>query len=377
MERYVGLLGVLALGCFGASATLPGDAQRGKQLFLAQNCTGCHSVDGQGGGRAADLAKRIGRDSTPSTMATLMWNDAPAMWAAMDKQGLAIPRLTEQQIADLYAYFYSARFFERPGDSGRGMRVFEWKRCVTCHGASPAGRPAARPAAEWQPAADAIALLEQMWNHAGQMKAAMAAKKIEWPELSFQELADLLVYLQTVRQPGGHTVELIPASGQGGEALFNLKGCKGCHAGARSHANRYTGRNLTDFAVAMWNNAPKMARKPPPFSHGEMRQIAGYLWTLQLLGPPGNGVRGRQVFAKKNCANCHNNVLSGAPSLAGRPGGMHPFGLAAALWEHGPNMKKKIDQKRMAWPRFTSVEMADLIEYLSGPATGPPSHTHR
>lgn len=376
MERWLGLLGVLALNCFGASAILPGDAQRGRQLFLAQNCIGCHSVDGQGGARAADLAKRIGRDSTPSMMATLVWNNAPAMWAAVEKQGRAIPRLTEQQIADLYAYFYSARFFERPGDTGRGMRVFDWKRCVACHGASSAARPAARPVTEWQPAADAIALLEQMWDHAGQMKAALADKKINWPELSFQELADLLVYLQTVRRPGGQAVE-IPASGESGEALFNLKGCKGCHTGTRSHANRYMGRNLTDFAMAMWNNAPKMARKPQPFRYGEMRQIAGYLWTLQLLGPPGNAVRGRQVFARKNCANCHNNALSGAPSLTARPGGMHPFKVAAALWQHGPNMKKRMEQKQTAWPRFTSLEMADLVEYLSGPATGPPSHTHR
>ena len=36
--------------------------------------------------------------------------------------------------ADLFAYFYSARFFEKPGDAARGKRAFAVRGCSNCHG---------------------------------------------------------------------------------------------------------------------------------------------------------------------------------------------------------------------------------------------------
>jgi len=102
-----------------AAGIVPGDARRGEQLFQSERCVQCHSVNGRGGATAPDLAKRVDRDYTPTVMASLMWNHAPDMWAAMEKRGLARPALTQEQSADLFAYFVSARYFEKRGDAGR------------------------------------------------------------------------------------------------------------------------------------------------------------------------------------------------------------------------------------------------------------------
>src|SRR5690349_19052334 len=111
----------LALLVWTAAAADPvaGEAKRGEQLFQTQQCVRCHSVNGRGGSFAPDLARRIDRNYSPTVMASVMWNHAPEMWAAMKKENLAPPQLSIEQAADLFAYFVSARYFEKPGDAGR------------------------------------------------------------------------------------------------------------------------------------------------------------------------------------------------------------------------------------------------------------------
>jgi len=84
----------------------------------------CHSVNGKGGSIGPELGRVVDRGFTPATLAATMWNHAPAMWAAMRQQDIRAGDLNEQAAADLFAYFYSARFFESPGDAARGKRAF-------------------------------------------------------------------------------------------------------------------------------------------------------------------------------------------------------------------------------------------------------------
>ena len=100
------------------AATLAADSARGERLFESLSCIQCHSVNGHGGHVAADLGRRIDRNFTPGTLASTMWNHAPTMWAAMREREIRAGDLDEQAAADLFAYFYSARFFEKPGDAG-------------------------------------------------------------------------------------------------------------------------------------------------------------------------------------------------------------------------------------------------------------------
>jgi len=45
---------------------------------------------------------------------------------------------------------------------------------------------------------DPIALVDQLWNHVPQMKAEFAKRKLKWPEMASQDLADILVYLRNL-----------------------------------------------------------------------------------------------------------------------------------------------------------------------------------
>jgi hypothetical protein len=47
-------------------------------------------------------------------------------------------------------------------------------------------------------------------------------------------------------------------------------------------------------------------------------------------------------------------------------GHMTSLGLVAALWKHGPEMMKRMQRQKIAWPHFAGSEMADLTAYLHG-----------
>ncbi len=357
-------LASVCLSALSAAAFIPGDARRGAEIFKTENCVACHSVHGQGGKSAPDLGRRVAREFTPDQMAALMWNHAPAMWTAIAGRGYRRPILTEEQAADLFAYFYAARYMERPGDAGRGKQIFESKGCAGCHGISEAIAGGGPPVAKWPALDEPIALASQMWNHSAEMKRAAAAKKVNLPQLSSQELEDVLVYLRNLPQTRGRTVDYSPASAETGELLFKVKGCAKCHQGKLA-LDRFSGRTMTDFAAAMWNHAPKMSDKLPELNPEETRRIVGYLWSIQFFGRKGDAARGKHVFTAKGCAGCHGAAASGAPSLASEKGNFSSTAMMAALWRHGPAMLARMNMNKVPWPRFAGSDMADLIAYLN------------
>jgi mono/diheme cytochrome c family protein len=295
-----------------------------------------------------------------------MWNHAPSMWAAMEKSGVKPPAVAEQQAADLFAFFYAARYFERPGDAARGKRAFSAKRCAECHAVSGGSAPGGPSAETWGSLADPIALAGKMWNHAPQMKAEFAKRKIAWPELTSQDLTDMLVYLRNL--PGARAAKaefaLAPA---GSPQLLKEKGCADCHKDGLQ--NRLKDKTLTDIAAAMWNHAPRMKESGIQLSYDEMRGILSALWADQFFAARGNADRGKSVFAAKQCGSCHGDASSGAPKLEPKPE-FSPVTMVAVLWRHGPQMLASMKKKNVQWPRLTPSQVSDLTAFLAkGEAT--------
>ena len=112
MLRVISAGALVVWGALAAGIT-SGDARRGEQLFQSEQCIQCHNIKGKGGTIAPDLTRRVDRNFTPSVMASLMWNHAPDMWAAMEKQGVKKGNMTPEKAADLFAYFVSARGIAR------------------------------------------------------------------------------------------------------------------------------------------------------------------------------------------------------------------------------------------------------------------------
>jgi len=377
--RAIAMLGVLGAAAAPA-ATLAMDSDRGEQLFSKLACIGCHSVNGQGGKAAPDLGQRGDRDFTPATLASTMWNHAPVMWAAMRSRGVAPGDLDEQAAADLFAYFYAARFFDRPGDAGRGKAAFAEKHCADCHGVNDSKRAGAKPISQWQMADQPVALVNEMWNHAATMRAAQSKKDLEtgagrirWPELNSQQLTDILVYVRSVaRETGGKESpgKLILTTGGNGEALFMSKGCASCHNGKNSLEGKLQQQTLTDIAVDMWNHAPRMGSSPPSLTLDEMRDIASFLWAQQFFADQGSPTAGRHVFVAKRCASCHEDASrqgapGGAPKLTGSGRMFSGAGMVSVLWRHGPQMLEQMNSRNIQWPRFNGSDMSNLIAYLN------------
>src|SRR5260370_38957386 len=112
------------------AAVVAGDSDRGLRVFESLSCVQCHSVNGKGARIGPHPGRMVDRGFTPATLAATMWNHAPAMWAAMRDRTIPGGELDEQAAQDLFADFYSARFFEKPGDAGPGKRLFTERRCA-------------------------------------------------------------------------------------------------------------------------------------------------------------------------------------------------------------------------------------------------------
>jgi mono/diheme cytochrome c family protein len=372
MKRMIVFLSFAAASLH--AATIAAGSARGAQLFETLSCVQCHSINGKGGTAAPDLGRRIDRDFTPASLAATMWNHAPAMWASMRTRNITPADLNEQAAADLFAYFYSARFFEKPGDAGRGKRLFASKHCSECHGLTDTKIPAAKPVAQWDSLSQPLALVNALWNHASTMRKEFTDRKLNWPDLTAQDLTDMLVYLRNLPSapsaPGGIDI----TAGTNGQALFESKGCSACHNGKAALTSRLKGKTLTDIAVAMWNHEPKMPAAPAPLSLGEMREIVSYQWAAQFFEDAGNPAAGERVFAAKRCATCHNdashNNATGAPRLIGVGRSYTAATLVSVLWHHGPQMLDQMKIKGLAWPRFEGPEMANLIAYLNAQNKG-------
>jgi mono/diheme cytochrome c family protein len=343
------------------------DSARGERLFTSLSCIQCHSVNGTGGKAAADLGRRIDRNFTPASLASTMWNHAPSMWVAMREREIRAGDLDQPAAADLFAYFYSARFFEKPGDAGRGKRLFTERSCSLCHGLSVAIKAGVKPVSQWSALTDSIALAEGMWNHAPNMFAEAKLWQLPWPQLSGQDLADLLVYLRNLPSTRDRAARFETSAGGDGEAIFKSKGCVACHQPGSSLASRIKGRTLTEIAAAMWNHAPRMPAQPAHFEPGEMRELLSYLWARQFFEDAGDAGRGKRVFTAKHCATCHGGTSPDAPKLTGSFTGVT---MASALWHHGPRMLDKMQSQGVRWPRFDGREMSDLIAYLNSPGLG-------
>jgi mono/diheme cytochrome c family protein len=358
----VTIAGALVAASIWAAGPMSGDARRGEQLFQSEQCVQCHSFQGKGGSTAPDLSKRIDRNYTPAVMASLMWNHAPDMWGAMKKKGIVKSEMTPDIAADLFAYFVSARFFDRPGDAGRGKQAFAVRHCADCHGISTPLAGGAPPVAKWESLADPLVLAEQMWNHGAQMRAAFAQRKFPWAALTGQELTDILVYLQNLPETRDLVRHFEFPPSDAGEKLFESKGCSTCHTGEMALEHLLKNQTLTDIAAAMWHHQPEMKQPSPTLTPEEMRQIIGYIWARQYFTGAGSADRGKKVFAEKSCGTCHNDPSSGAPKLVK---GQSDITMVSALWEHGPRMLNVMNSKKIAWPRFTAQQMDDLVAYLN------------
>jgi cytochrome c551/c552 len=176
---------------------LPADPRRGWALFQQKGCISCHAIHGEGGTDGPDLTLGHPVPSTLTRLAARMWNHSPEMWVAMKAKGIKRPAFAGQEMADLIAFLYSARYFELGGSPAIGRQLFTERKCGTCHGADAQGGevgPRLRKSDRFfTPVNFALAL----WSHGPRMYSKAEGLGLGWPTLNEGDLSHLLAFLNS------------------------------------------------------------------------------------------------------------------------------------------------------------------------------------
>lgn len=179
-----------------------------------------------------------------------------------------------------------------------------------------------------------------------------------------------------------------PVSGPAQDALagsrvFGVKGCARCHAvnGVGSKEGPDLGRtarprSFYDLGAALWNHAPRMAERMralgiarPRLEPREAGDLVAFLFAASYFDPRGDRDAGRRLFTDKRCVMCHQvDGVGGVigPGLDGLKASATPIALAAAMWNHGPQMAETMKAKGIARPSLTGAELRNLMAYLDG-----------
>ena len=368
----------LASAAYSQIEIVPGSSFRGEQTFTEKGCVNCHSVNGNGGVTAPDLAERSARLYTPDLLASVMWNHGPSMWERIVASGGSIPTLSSAEAADLYAFFYSTLYFSDPGDAGRGRAVFLNRNCGACHALDDGANPdlIGPPVSSWARVRDPIIWAERMWNHSEEMYAEMQRASIPWPELSTEEMVDLLIYLRNSPETRSERADFEPGEPELGRVIFTSN-CETCHSFGPALPNqidllaRPGPKTLTGYATQMWNHAPLMQARSesglPSLDDGAMSHLVGYLFAQRYFSERGDVNGGERVYQGKQCVLCHEQERnqSGAPDLMRSSERYSPITMMRSLWTHGPQMLAALEARGLDWPVFEGNEMTDLITFLN------------
>ena len=178
---------------------VPGTPDRGRVLFAEKRCASCHAVGGVGPRIGPDLG-RPGHHISLTTFGARMWNHAPAMLAKMKEQQIEPAPVSGQEMADILAYLFTARYFEPNGSARRGATLVQSKGCLACHSVAGKGAAGGVDFARSGVVGTPAALTAALWNHGRAMEAEAQKRRITLPELRGTELADISAYLASLSQ---------------------------------------------------------------------------------------------------------------------------------------------------------------------------------
>jgi cytochrome c551/c552 len=266
---------------------------------------------------------------------------------------------------------------ELPGNPLDGRIVFEHSNCINCHSINGFGGKTAPDFNSENFLSGDFELITAMWNHSPKMLKMIDQMSANHPKMSseeFRKLRYFIAFLGYISKNG---------SVSKGQELFAQMNCIKCHSTGKSVPGKINldkiGHNASSIYLArvMWNHAVEMHKKQetsnikvPVFKGNEFAGLASYLESISTPGKknknlmyPGNPVKGKTLFASKNCAYCHLKERIATPLDKIN---LHKSvnEIAGMMWNHSTLMESAMLEKKIAWPSFKESEMGDLIAYL-------------
>ncbi len=253
---------ILAFLYQAANVDRPGDPVAGRRVFREKGCVHCHAVRSEGDKSAPDLAA-VAMAGGSSEWMRAMWNHTQSMIDPITKALGHWPQFTGSEMNDLVAYVgegnQKARASENAGSAESGWKVFQ-ARCIQCHSVrGNGGKLGPELGPEHDLPLTTAAFASELWNHAPAMLRLGRENGTAMPTLQRDEMADLAVFLASLRyvEPTGSSLV--------GESVFSARGCARCH-GPEADGTRL-GPRLTagddaytavSFTAALWKHGPRM-----------------------------------------------------------------------------------------------------------------------
>jgi cytochrome c len=352
----------------------------GRDTFVRKGCVRCHSVWGQGGSLAPDITVAVA-GKTWDELVGDFWNHTPRMIDEVSRRGYAWPSLDADEMADVLSYLYYLRMFDGPGNAVRGADTFARLQCAGCHTLAGSGGGTASPLDRFSTYPSPTPLAQAMWNAGPRMQEEQLRRGREIPQFTGNEMADLQAYIRSEGYRPGRDVKLqpLPSPGRGAE-VYRRKQCGACHDRRDGRAPDVTraalSKTTSEITGLLWNHSYAMGAMMrargvpfPRFSGSDLSDLVAYLYFRGYLGEEGVASRGETVFRSKGCTACHGAGIAGAPDLAISLERTDRPALAAAMWNHAPQMHRLMAEKAPFWPKFEPGEMRDLTAYLRRLAT--------
>ncbi len=279
-----------------------------------------------------------------------------------------------------FTFSIIAQDLKLPSNPLDGRIVFEDKGCIFCHSLSGYGGDVGPDLARQKYYGSFLELASIIWNHIPEMDRKFRQLKIERPRFNEREMLDLIYFIYYLRYLGE------PGSVSSGKKLLSSKGCLNCHK-VSGDGNRVAPdfARLKEYASplymaqTMWNHGPSMQEKMkelkmlyPALTGENIADITAYirqatLTETEIKMSPGNPSKGKIVFKKKGCFNCHqlngDDQTSGS-NLTNLKLNESVTEIAAKMWNHSPSMIEYMKEESVEYPQFDGNEMADLIAYL-------------
>jgi cytochrome c2 len=369
------LLGFRPAGAAEATVNISAaDPIQGKLALTQKGCITCHSIWGVGGKLGPDLAT-AGADQSFQQIASMFWNHTPRMVQLLKQKGSDWPSLSEKEMADIVSFIYYLKLLDRPGDAAQGKKLFEGKRCASCHTLSGTSLPIGRFGAFVSP----VNLAQAMWNAGPVMHQAQRARGIAMPLFEGREMADLQAYLRSENAAGTATTYLNLPNLARGASLFQSKGCSHCHqTGGRRSAGpdlsqQPLRKSISEICGLLWNHSFTMQETMAAqgmtvakLENNELADILGFVYFLHFSRDEGDAARGEKIFVSKGCVTCHAPQKQG-PDLTAGEEKFEMLHLATSMWNHAPIMYQSMENEVMKWIKLDSTDMQDLSKFLRRP----------
>ena len=175
----------------------PGNPNQGRKILEEKECLKCHTLNSAEFSIGPNFAEMEWNYSV-TEIAGLMWNHGSEMSELMEEHKIIWPMFKDREMADLISYLYFLAFKDKPGNPKTGEKLFTEKNCAHCHGAGGRGGENAPDLTETKTLLSATDLAQVMWNHAPVMEEKIAAKIIQWPDFTENEMTDLYSYLRAL-----------------------------------------------------------------------------------------------------------------------------------------------------------------------------------